>query len=113
MEEDTALKTIRALRRERGWTQFELALMVGVQPQAIYLWETGRRTPQVPQLRKLGKIFGMCSDDIVLIQAFETGRTGHGPDDERRLEESVPHRERNELATAHGNRAETSGRGNE
>lgn len=58
--------TIRALRRERGWTQFELALRIGVQPQTIYLWERGRRTPQVPQLRRLGREFGLCSDDIDL-----------------------------------------------
>ena len=60
------MKTIRELRRERGWTQFELALAIGVQPQTIYLWESGRRMPQVPQLRKLGANFGMCSDDIDL-----------------------------------------------
>ena len=58
--------TIRELRRERSWTQYELALRVGVHPQAVYLWESGRRTPQVPQLRKLGKIFGLCSDEIDL-----------------------------------------------
>ena len=60
------VKTIRALRQARGWTQFELALKVGVQPHSVYLWESGRRMPQVPQLRKLGAIFGMCSDDIDL-----------------------------------------------
>jgi len=60
------VKTIRALRQARGWTQFELALKVGVQPHSVYLWESGRRIPQVPQLRKLGAIFGMCSDDIDL-----------------------------------------------
>ena len=60
------MKTIRELRRERGWTQFELALAVGVQPQTIYLWESGRRLPQVPQVRKLGQLFGLCSDDIDL-----------------------------------------------
>jgi len=59
-------KTIRALRRERGWTQFELALRVGVQPQTVYLWERGRRMPLVPQLRKLGQVFGLCSDEIDL-----------------------------------------------
>ena len=59
-------RTIRALRRERGWTQFELALRVGVQPQTVYLWERGRRTPLVPQLRKLGQVFGRCSDEIDL-----------------------------------------------
>ncbi len=61
-----SVKTIRALRLARGWTQFELALKVGVQPHSVYLWESGRRMPQVPQLRKLGAIFAMCSDEIEL-----------------------------------------------
>lgn len=65
------MKTIRALRQERGWTQFELALKVGVHPQAVYLWESGRRTPQVPQLRKLGALYGLCSDDIILVNAAD------------------------------------------
>ena len=60
------MKTIRQLRQDQGWTQYELAVKVGVHPQAVYLWESGRRTPQVPQLRKLGQLFGMCSDDIEL-----------------------------------------------
>ncbi len=61
------MKTIRQLRQEQGLTQYELAQQVGVHPQAVYLWETGRRMPQVPQLRKLGGIFGLCSDDIALV----------------------------------------------
>src|SRR4051812_34635766 len=65
------MKTIRVLRQEQGWTQFELALRVGVQPQAVYLWESGRRMPQVPQLRKLGQLFDICSDEIVLEPASE------------------------------------------
>lgn len=61
------MKTIRELRRERGWTQFDLALAVGVQPQTVYLWERGRRQPQVAQMRRLGSVFEMCSDDIALM----------------------------------------------
>lgn len=60
------MHTIRRLRIQRGWTQYELAIQVGVQPQAVYLWESGRRSPQVAQMRKLGKLFEICSDDIVL-----------------------------------------------
>ena len=60
------MQSIRALRQARGWTQYELALLVGVHPQAVYLWESGRRTPHVPQLRKLGQVFGLCSDEIDL-----------------------------------------------
>jgi DNA-binding XRE family transcriptional regulator len=63
---EAGMKTIRALRLERGWTQFELALKVGVQPQTVYFWESGRRTPLVPQLRRLGQVFGLCSDEIDL-----------------------------------------------
>ena len=62
-----AMKTIRALRLERGWTQFDLAIAVDVRPQTVYLWESGRRQPQVSQMRKLGVVFGICSDDIDLI----------------------------------------------
>jgi transcriptional regulator with XRE-family HTH domain len=60
------MRTIRALRRERGWTQYELAIKVGVQPQAVYFWESGRRTPQVAQIRKLGQVFEISSDEILL-----------------------------------------------
>lgn len=76
------MKTIRSLRQARGWTQFELALKAGVQPQSVYFWESGRRTPQVPQLRKLGELFGMCSDEISLESIVRSnqslGRPGGG-----------------------------------
>ena len=87
------MKTIRALRRERGWTQFELALAVGVQPQTIYLWESGRRLPQVPQVRKLGEMFGMCSDDIDLEPLVNRRRTApHQIRANQRQGEPVPGR---------------------
>jgi DNA-binding XRE family transcriptional regulator len=73
------VKTIRALRQERGWTQYELAVKVGVHPQAVYLWETGRRTPQVPQMRRLGQAFEMCSDDIDLAPGVD-GAAAAGKD---------------------------------
>ena len=79
------MKTIRALRQERGWTQFELALKVGVQPQTIYFWESGRRTPLVPQLRKLGHVFGMCSDDIDLEPGPERAGTSPNGRDRSRV----------------------------
>lgn len=63
------MTTIDSLRRARGWTQFELALAVGVQPQTVYLWESGRRQPKVSQMRKLGVVFGVCSDEIDLAPA--------------------------------------------
>jgi transcriptional regulator with XRE-family HTH domain len=90
------MKTIRALRQERGWTQFELALRIGVQPQAVYQWESRRRTPQVSQLRKLGQVFGLCSDDIDLESSDAAARCAlpaHQPRAERRLGERAPGRD--------------------
>jgi DNA-binding XRE family transcriptional regulator len=89
------VKTIRELRRERRWTQFELALAVGVQPQTIYLWESGRRMPQVPQMRKLGEVFGLCSDEIALEPETDRPRAApHWARAGRRPGEPVPGRDR-------------------
>jgi transcriptional regulator with XRE-family HTH domain len=95
-------KTIRSLRQARGWTQFELALHVGVQPQAVYLWESGRRTPQVPQLRRLGEVFEMCSDDIVLESISDHPRPAHRAQVNRRAGEGAPGRDRDgRVSTRH------------
>jgi DNA-binding XRE family transcriptional regulator len=77
------MKTIRDLRQARGWTQFALALKVGVQPQAVYLWECGQRLPQVVPMRKLGVAFGLCSDDIVLVSPAEPGIASPSPQTDR------------------------------
>jgi DNA-binding XRE family transcriptional regulator len=103
------VKTIRELRQERGWTQFELALKVGVQPQAVYLWESGRRVPQVPQLRKLGELFGLCSDDIELETARTGEVTGNRPHADRRPGEPVPGRTRQGRVTARSDRTSAAG----
>lgn len=96
------MSTIRELRQARGWTQFELALKVGVQPQAVYFWESGRRTPQVPQVRKLGVIFGMCSDEIDLVPAQDRSAEPHRPHADRRPGEPVPGRDADGRVTTRG-----------
>ena len=88
------MKTIRELRQARGWTQYELALKVGVHPQAVYLWESGRRTPQVPQLRALGQRFGLCSDGIDLEPPRGVHRAPHRARADRAPGEPIPGRDR-------------------
>ena len=105
------MKTIRALRQEHGWTQFELALRVGVQPQAVYLWESGRRMPQVPQLRKLGQLFGICSDEIALEpQGEPPGAAPHRARADRRPGETVPGRNPDGRAVTRGRETAAAGR---
>jgi transcriptional regulator with XRE-family HTH domain len=102
------VKTIRGLRQAQGWTQFELALKVGVQPQTVYLWESGRRMPQVPQLRRLGAVFGICSDEIDLETSREVGADGHAhldahrPRADRRPGEAAPGRDEGGRPTVRG-----------
>ena len=105
------MKTIRALRQEQGWTQFELALRVGVQPQAVYLWESGRRVPQVPQLRKLGQLFGICSDEILLESVSEPSAvTGSRVRAHRHRGEHRPGRDPDGGAVTRGQDAPTASR---
>ena len=103
------MKTIRALRRAQGWTQFELALKVGVQPQAVYFWESGRRTPQVAQLRRLGAIFGLCSDEIDLEPARDAEQPPHRPHADRHPGERVPGRDAQGRVTARGDGSPAAG----
>jgi DNA-binding XRE family transcriptional regulator len=106
-EKESLMKTIRQLRQERGWTQFELALQVGVQPQAVYLWERGRRLPQVPQLRKLGSLFGICSDEIVLLESPDEAPApaAHRAHADRRPREHIPGRSPDGRAVTRGHAA--------
>lgn len=105
------MKTIRQLRQEQGWTQFELALRVGVQPQAVYLWESGRRMPQAPQLRKLGQLFGICSDEIVLEPASDSSAlTVHRARADRHRGEQIPGRDPDGRAVTRGRDAPAAGR---
>jgi transcriptional regulator with XRE-family HTH domain len=105
------MKTIRTLRQMQGWTQFELALRVGVQPQAVYLWESGRRMPQVPQMRRLGEFFGICSDEIILEPVTEASTvSGHRARATRHRGEPTRGRDPNSRAVTRGHDAATDGR---
>ncbi len=59
-------KTIREWRKEKGWTQAELAYHAGVAPSSVYNWESGRFEPRASQLRDLAAALGVKMDDIEL-----------------------------------------------
>jgi len=58
------VKTIRQLRTERGWTQLELAIKLGVTPLTVQNWERGRFEPSASKLRTIAQTFGVSMDDI-------------------------------------------------
>jgi DNA-binding XRE family transcriptional regulator len=84
------MATIRQLRDHQGWSQYELALRVGVHPHTVYLWEHGRRTPKVVQMRTLGSVFGLCSDEIDLEPHHDPGESHQGKP-ESLAEHAFPH----------------------
>ena len=61
------MKTIAELRKERGWSQHELAVKVGVTASTVYNWERGKYEPVSSKLRLLARAFGVSMDDIALV----------------------------------------------
>jgi transcriptional regulator with XRE-family HTH domain len=64
VREGRSVKTIRELREERGETQLQLAIALGVTPATVYNWERGQFEPKATQLRALAKHFDASMDDI-------------------------------------------------
>ena len=71
------MKTIRELREEQGWSQFEMAIKAGVTPSTISNWERGVTEPKVSQLRKLAELFGV-SMDVIQVSDREASALGNG-----------------------------------
>ena len=55
---------IRQLRRERDWTQDELAQRVGILSQNVARYENGRTAPRKRMLEQFAKAFGMTPDEL-------------------------------------------------
>lgn len=59
---------IRRLRRDRRWTQVDLAAECGVQRFTVARWETSRMLPDALHLYRIADAFG-CSTDYLLGRA--------------------------------------------
>lgn len=56
---------LAVLRRQKGLTQDELALEVGVTRQAVSKWERGVIAPSTVNLIALGRLYGIPLDELV------------------------------------------------
>ena len=54
------------MRREKGFTQSELAAQIGCYAKDVSRWETGARTPGAESMAKLAAALGCTCDDIIL-----------------------------------------------
>jgi putative transcriptional regulator len=55
---------IRDLRAQRGWSQAELGVRVGVSRQAIIAIEGERFDPSLPLAFKLARVFGLTIEEL-------------------------------------------------
>jgi putative transcriptional regulator len=55
---------LRELRAERGWSQAELGVRVGVSRQAIIAIEGERFDPSLPLAFKLARLFDLTIEDV-------------------------------------------------
>jgi transcriptional regulator with XRE-family HTH domain len=77
-------RTMREWRDSKGWSQYDLAKLVGVHPATIYQWETGKREPRLAQFRKLAEVLDVPMDAIILPEGKAdalvlSGRQGSTP----------------------------------
>jgi len=89
-------ETFVRLRKERGWTQQQIADAVGISVAQVKKYEKGSSSPTLPFLTKIATSFGVSADELVFGKA--NGLAAHKLDAEllRRFEavSELPERER-------------------
>ena len=65
-------KRIRALRKEHGYSQEQMARKLHLTQGAISQWENGLTVPAADQLIALADVFGITVDDLLCREQQET-----------------------------------------
>lgn len=55
---------LRVLRAERGWSQADLGIELGVSRQAVNAIETGKHDPSLPLAFRIARLFAARIEDI-------------------------------------------------
>ncbi len=59
------MKGLAVKRKEVGWTQEKLAHSIGVQPNTVWRWESGKSTPNVDTVKKIASLFHCTIDELL------------------------------------------------
>ncbi len=70
-------RKLQELRREKNWTQEELAEKTGVSRQALSRWESDAALPDTKNIIQLARLFGVSTDYLLLDSGEQ--RTGTQP----------------------------------
>lgn len=55
---------IKELRKEKGWTQSELAHKAMTHENSVFQWETGKNEPSIYHCIALADVFGVTLDEL-------------------------------------------------
>jgi len=69
---------IANLRKEKGWTQKELASQLGVSDKAISKWETGKGLPDMGMLIPVSELLGITVDELLTGGKRDASKVGTG-----------------------------------
>ena len=61
----TLAEKITLLRRQRGWSQEDLAERMGVSRQSVSKWESAQTVPDLEKILTLGNLFGVTTDYLL------------------------------------------------
>ena len=77
------------LRKQKGFSQEELANRLNVSRQTVSKWEVGDSTPDMEKLAAMSELFGVSLDQLVLGREEQPRRTGNTPEPMSLLSEKV------------------------
>lgn len=69
---------LKALRKEHGYSQEELAQRLDVSRQAVSKWESDRGTPETDKLLQISTMFGVTLDYLLKSEYSEDGQQNSG-----------------------------------
>lgn len=89
----TLAEKITLLRKQKGWSQEELAEKMDISRQSVSKWESGTSVPDLDKIIKISQIFAV-STDYLLKEENEDGAdtefaTKEAPDDEMKRSVSI------------------------
>lgn len=69
---------IMQLRKQKGWSQEELAEQVGISRQSVSKWESGMSVPDLDKILKLSELFGVSTDYLLKDELEDDGLNRDG-----------------------------------
>ncbi|MEK5160726.1 helix-turn-helix transcriptional regulator [Paenibacillus sp. FSL R5-0527] len=65
MKEIKLSENLKRIREERGVSQEELAIIIGVEKKDIGCWEDGKKEPRMGNVQKLAEALGVTITDLI------------------------------------------------